>query len=1011
LQTIKYTDMKKLLLTLIMLLPVVLLTAQSWNPYLSQGIISPAPLLPVQLNGTGVISFNIGNSGSSLLYYQVGSEWKIILTLSKGAPNNVDPIAAVSGSWKSYFTWTWNAVSNSYTAIQNQDIPAGPIQGNITIQYKVTVNTFIGSPNNGFNTNVTPPPYTNGINNVNDDNVSSYTYVDATDYGDAPISYGSAWHSFDVDRYQRYLGPSIDYELFYQASATANGDDLAGIDDENGVTIPALVRGTDVTITVNVNTPATNQRGYINGWIDWNGNGIFEDATELVIDNVQKGLGNYSEVVSVPVDAYISGPTYARFRFGPDNYDIYYGPTGAASFGEVEDYMVQIKSSAFPTITKTDGLNNFLPGTNVVYTVVVGNVGGPVGITGATVNDAGPGGGTTITSWSAVGAGGATPASSSGAGPIVNHTINLPIGGTMTYTITVSVPCTYTGNLVNTASVTDGSNTNYATDIDNQNEWRGGGTTDWNTASNWTIGIPDCSTRGAVIPAGTTPYPIINTLGNETALLTILDGATVTINPAKSLKVCGCTNINGPEALYVKSDKTSGNASFIDNGTISYNPTGSVRVDLYITDPTECSFCWHAVSSPIQEAFSSVFADDYLKSHNETSGLWSANITSLTRPLNVMQGYGVSEKATDHTKVFIGKLNTGMLKTHDDSVHRTLTSASIGYNLVGNPYPSFIDIESSGIYWGGTGEPAIDKKVWFMNASTAQNYQFWGKGVETWAGTAAAGKNIPSMQGFFVHVNIGGTGNTHFGVSNTARVAYAATWYKEEGAITDQLYLSAKDETTGFYDDALVIFHPVTLPGTDEWDAGKMYGGATAPQLYTVNQDNSKLTVNYTPFTGKTTIIPLNFEVQSNGTGSYKITASKLESFRSGTTITLVDKKTSINQVLTENPVYNFAYTEGEDAARFELHFYNPFFGIDDNQASQQVTIYSYENNIYVKDIAGKSLQGQIIVYNLLGQKVSTSSLDGGTLNKLNMNLEQGYYIVEVIANDQTYHGKVYLTR
>ena len=41
--------------------------AQSWNPYVSQGIISP--LLPEEFRVPGVATFNVGNSGSSPLVF------------------------------------------------------------------------------------------------------------------------------------------------------------------------------------------------------------------------------------------------------------------------------------------------------------------------------------------------------------------------------------------------------------------------------------------------------------------------------------------------------------------------------------------------------------------------------------------------------------------------------------------------------------------------------------------------------------------------------------------------------------------------------------------------------------------------------------------------------------------------------------------------------------------------------------------------------------------------------
>jgi len=76
---------------------------------------------------------------------------------------------------------------------------------------------------------------------------------------------------------------------------------------------------------------------------------------------------------------------------------------------------------------------------------------GPSDAVGATVADVAPAG-TTITGWSAVFAGGAT-GTASGSGDI-NEPVNIPSGGSITYTISVSVPSSQTGDLVNTATVT-----------------------------------------------------------------------------------------------------------------------------------------------------------------------------------------------------------------------------------------------------------------------------------------------------------------------------------------------------------------------------------------------------------------------------------------------------------------------------------------------------------------------------------------------------------------------------
>jgi uncharacterized repeat protein (TIGR01451 family) len=103
-------------------------------------------------------------------------------------------------------------------------------------------------------------------------------------------------------------------------------------------------------------------------------------------------------------------------------------------------------------ITKTDNNTVYSPGTDVTYTIVASND-GPFGVQGATINDPLPAGITTA-NWTCVGAGGGVCGIASGVGGI-STTASLPVGGTATYTLTMSVPAGFTGDLINTASVTN----------------------------------------------------------------------------------------------------------------------------------------------------------------------------------------------------------------------------------------------------------------------------------------------------------------------------------------------------------------------------------------------------------------------------------------------------------------------------------------------------------------------------------------------------------------------------
>ncbi|PWV51517.1 putative repeat protein (TIGR01451 family)/gliding motility-associated-like protein [Chitinophaga sp. S165] len=105
------------------------------------------------------------------------------------------------------------------------------------------------------------------------------------------------------------------------------------------------------------------------------------------------------------------------------------------------------------SVVKTTTATNFTPGTNVVYTITVTN-NGPSDAKSVNITDNAPTG-TTISSWTAtVTTGTVTMPGVSGTGNLNETIATLPAGAVVTYTVTVSVPASFTANLSNTATVT-----------------------------------------------------------------------------------------------------------------------------------------------------------------------------------------------------------------------------------------------------------------------------------------------------------------------------------------------------------------------------------------------------------------------------------------------------------------------------------------------------------------------------------------------------------------------------
>lgn len=129
--------------------------------------------------------------------------------------------------------------------------------------------------------------------------------------------------------------------------------------------------------------------------------------------------------------------------------------------------LTNIAASADVGITKTNGTTTSTPGGSTTYTIVASNA-GPSNAPGATVNDSFPANCTSI-NWTCAGAGGGTCAAS-GSGNI-SQAVNLPVGGSVTFTAICAIAASATGPLNNTASISPGvsdpnSGNNSATDSD-----------------------------------------------------------------------------------------------------------------------------------------------------------------------------------------------------------------------------------------------------------------------------------------------------------------------------------------------------------------------------------------------------------------------------------------------------------------------------------------------------------------------------------------------------------------
>ncbi len=177
------------------------------------------------------------------------------------------------------------------------------------------------------------------------------------DFGDAPDPFENTngryptMRSSDgarhVDSGVALLGASASAERDGQSSPDALSDVDDGVQIGTNFQIPNMFnRFIQTPITVTLSSP-----GYVDGWIDWNADGDWDDPSEQIFTSQEFTRDQLTQTFMVSVPATAPEPasvisTFARFRSS-----ITGGltPRGLATGGEVEDYQVRVAPGTPPT--------------------------------------------------------------------------------------------------------------------------------------------------------------------------------------------------------------------------------------------------------------------------------------------------------------------------------------------------------------------------------------------------------------------------------------------------------------------------------------------------------------------------------------------------------------------------------------------------------------------------------------------------------------------------------------
>jgi hypothetical protein len=526
--------------------------------------------------------------------------------------------------------------------------------------------------------------------------------------------------------------------------------------------------------------------------------------------------------------------------------------------------------------------------------------------------------------------------------------------------------------------------------------WSGAHNTTWSNGDNWSGSSIPHSDDYIKIPGALTNYPLISNAEITASGISIATGASLKIAPSGKLTVNkNLNNLAGVNGLLIQSNAT-GTGSLIHN---TANVPASIQ--RYIVGGG-----YHNVSVPLAEGSIPPVEDLFLHSYLFRFDAASTPQTyvgygDFPFPIASNQGYLIWYTGGNTTYNHSGNLNNGSFTALTNSGPSGLGLGQERYNLVPNPYPSAID-------WlaptGWTKENLHNAVyVWNREESDIDNPRGQYASFVDGVGNMGGSRYIPVGQAFFVEAS--SAGNPMLQMDNGVRVHNEQPFLKHEKTIPDVLCIHAASSTG--YDETVVRLNPLATEGFDGmFDARKLAGTATLPQLYTMSNDGHMLSINALPAQNEgATIVPLAIDWEYKG--EISLSVSNFESFEPTTGIHLEDLAMNIIMSLRENQSYTFTHQSSTIHPRFRLHF-NALLSLE-SLAARECYIWSYGNTVFISIPEISENQISVSIFDTMGKTILMHEGKSST-NPITVNLSyRGVVVARVIAGDKLFTRKLFI--
>jgi hypothetical protein len=494
--------------------------------------------------------------------------------------------------------------------------------------------------------------------------------------------------------------------------------------------------------------------------------------------------------------------------------------------------------------------------------------------------------------------------------------------------------------------------------------------------------------------------------------LTINTGKKFEIGPGNLLTVSGTITNNAGDAGFVINSDVSGDGKLINsNSSIS----GTVKLFLkgglvtagvgrfhYFVPPVGSMTIGSTIADVKTNLSLTNFNGD-LASYSEVAAAsnrdagwqyfdgydWGFGPTTPFSSLVSSKGYNFFP-VLDDIITFKGTLN------YADHAFSNLSFTTLGWNVVGNPYPCNYDL---------TGIPELTSIGDYVNNTVYFNhdggYAYWN--VQLGVGTTGYSAVIPPMQGFFVHALAAGQSLT---LPASSKTAGTASPLRSKG-VSDVRKIKMVLNNGIVPDETIVCLFDKATTGFDgDFDAYKLFGkaGTDVPYIYTV-LGAVKYAINVVPEPTTTPlVIPVTLELKT--TGTYKIDITEFENLES---FKVVLKHGAVETTLGLDASYSFTLAAGT-YTDFQLIITDIVTAVETQPNEKLKTWYS-NNFLYIN--CPDDLQAEkcnLVIYDIQGKMVYNNNLvylTPGQTNQLAVSLQKGVYITHLLSDKQRFVSKI----